>query len=85
MRLGEASVHYHDAGSDPRFLRQASVHAMQLKSVLCAPIRGQSSVRGALYLDNRLARARFRTVVGACVGIQQDHRTARDRLSCQGA
>ncbi|MEY4511111.1 MAG: hypothetical protein RLZZ450_3233, partial [Pseudomonadota bacterium] len=48
-----------DAGSDPRFARQASVHAMQLKSVLCAPIRGQSAVRGALYLDNRLARARF--------------------------
>jgi len=48
-----------DAGSDPRFFRQASVHAMQLKSVLCAPIRGQSTVRGALYLDNRLARARF--------------------------
>jgi len=48
-----------DAGSDPRFARQASVHAMQLKSVLCAPIRGHSEVLGALYLDNRLARARF--------------------------
>jgi serine/threonine-protein kinase PknK len=48
-----------DAGSDPRFARQASVHAMQLKSVLCAPIRGRDAVRGALYLDNRLARARF--------------------------
>ncbi len=48
-----------DAGNDPRFARQASVHAMQLKSVLCAPILGQAGVLGALYLDNRLARARF--------------------------
>jgi serine/threonine-protein kinase PknK len=58
IRLGEPVLTV-DAGSDPRFARQASVHAMQLKSVLCAPIRGQSAVRGALYLDNRLARARF--------------------------
>ena len=48
-----------DAGNDPRFARKASVHAMRLKSVLCAPIRGQSAVIGALYLDNRLAHARF--------------------------
>ncbi|HEX5658214.1 MAG TPA: sigma 54-interacting transcriptional regulator, partial [Polyangiales bacterium] len=48
-----------DAGSDPRFARQASVHAMQLKSVLCAPILGKAGVLGALYLDNRLTRARF--------------------------
>ncbi|MET0284577.1 MAG: sigma 54-interacting transcriptional regulator [Polyangiales bacterium] len=58
IRAGEPVLTV-DAGSDPRFARQASVHAMQLKSVLCAPIQGKSGVLGALYLDNRLARARF--------------------------
>jgi serine/threonine-protein kinase PknK len=48
-----------DAGEDQRFARQASVHAMRLKSVLCVPIRGEQGVIGALYLDNRLERARF--------------------------
>jgi serine/threonine-protein kinase PknK len=58
IRAGEPVLTV-DAGNDPRFARQASVHAMQLKSVLCAPIQGKNGVRGALYLDNRLARARF--------------------------
>ncbi|HEY6878646.1 MAG TPA: sigma 54-interacting transcriptional regulator, partial [Polyangiales bacterium] len=58
IRAGEPVLTV-DAGRDPRFARQASVHAMQLKSVLCAPIVGRTGVLGALYLDNRLARARF--------------------------
>jgi serine/threonine-protein kinase PknK len=58
IRTGEPVLTV-DAGNDPRFARQASVHAMQLKSVLCAPILGHAGVLGALYLDNRLARARF--------------------------
>ncbi|MET0341282.1 MAG: sigma 54-interacting transcriptional regulator, partial [Polyangiales bacterium] len=48
-----------DAERDPRFRRNESVHAMHLKSVLCAPIRARGGILGALYLDNRLARARF--------------------------
>jgi transcriptional regulator with GAF, ATPase, and Fis domain len=58
IRTGEPVLTV-DAGSDPRFARQASVHAMQLKSVLCSPIVGRDGVLGALYLDNRLTRARF--------------------------
>jgi serine/threonine-protein kinase PknK len=48
-----------DAGEDQRFSQKASVHAMRLKSVLCVPIREAGGVIGALYLDNRLERARF--------------------------
>jgi transcriptional regulator with GAF, ATPase, and Fis domain/predicted negative regulator of RcsB-dependent stress response len=49
-----------DAGTDSRFAAQQSVHAMKLKSVVCVPIRSPLGVLGALYLDNRFQRARFR-------------------------
>jgi len=49
-----------DAGSDSRFAAQQSVHSMKLKSVVCVPIRSPRGILGALYLDNRFARARFR-------------------------
>ena len=49
-----------DAGNDSRFADQKSVHSMKLKSVVCVPIRSPRGILGALYLDNRFARARFR-------------------------
>jgi serine/threonine-protein kinase PknK len=48
-----------DAQSDDRFRTNASVHAMRLRSVIAVPIRSPDGVLGALYLDNRYARARF--------------------------
>ena len=48
-----------DAATDARFRDNASVHAMQLKSVLCVPIRTPDGVLGALYLDNRFATGGF--------------------------
>ncbi|MFS8070439.1 MAG: sigma 54-interacting transcriptional regulator, partial [Byssovorax sp.] len=48
-----------DAQGDQRFAGNASVHAMRLKSVVCAPIRGASGVLGALYLDHRFQRGLF--------------------------
>ncbi|MCA9633894.1 MAG: sigma 54-interacting transcriptional regulator, partial [Myxococcales bacterium] len=48
-----------DASSDPRFVSNQSVHAMQLKSVVCVPIRSPESTLGALYLDNRFRPANF--------------------------
>lgn len=49
-----------DAQSDERLDTKASVHAMQLKSVICVPVRSPTGVLGALYLDNRFQRGRFR-------------------------
>jgi transcriptional regulator with GAF, ATPase, and Fis domain/tetratricopeptide (TPR) repeat protein len=48
-----------DAQGDQRFSRNASIHAMRLKSVVCAPIRGAAGVLGALYLDHRFQRGLF--------------------------
>ena len=48
-----------DASSDPRFVSNQSVHAMQLKSVVCVPIRAPEQTLGALYLDNRFRPANF--------------------------
>lgn len=48
-----------DAMSDARFALQASVHAMQLKSVCCVPFVSANGARGVLYVDNRLQGGRF--------------------------
>jgi transcriptional regulator with GAF, ATPase, and Fis domain len=49
-----------DASSDPRFESSVSIHAMQLRSVVCVPIRAHERVLGALYLDHRFQQGRFR-------------------------
>lgn len=54
-----------DALADDRFKGNASVHAMRLRSVVCVPIRASAGVLGALYLDNRFERGRFKTDDGA--------------------
>lgn len=48
-----------EAQRDERFREGRSVHAMQLRSVLCVPIRTSAAVLGALYVDNRFRRGRF--------------------------
>ena len=50
-----------DAERDPRFSDKRSVHAMQLRSVLCVPIVAASGVLGSIYLDNRFRTAGFGT------------------------
>jgi len=48
-----------NAVQDGRFEGEASVHAMQLKSVVCVPIHSPQGVLGALYLDNRFQPSKF--------------------------
>ena len=48
-----------DARQDERFTEQMSVHAMRLKSVICAPIRVASVAEGVIYIDNRFQRGGF--------------------------
>ena len=59
MRTGEPVVAV-DAAVDPRFAKARSVHAMQLKSFLCVPIRSADAILGALYVDRRLSTEGFR-------------------------
>ena len=49
-----------DALEDERFRQNESVHAMQLRSVVCVPVRTAADRRGALYLDHRFHPGRFR-------------------------
>ena len=49
-----------DAGADERFQQFLSVHALQLRSILCVPLLLRGQVKGVLYLDNRFNRAAFR-------------------------
>jgi serine/threonine-protein kinase PknK len=58
LASGEAVVAV-DAGSDPRFSGSRSVHALELKSILCVPITGTASVVGALYIDFRFRAGAF--------------------------
>ena len=51
-----------DARADERFATHRSVHAMKLRSVIAVPIPSPDGVVGAMYLDNRLLRARFAEV-----------------------
>jgi transcriptional regulator with GAF, ATPase, and Fis domain/serine/threonine protein kinase len=49
-----------DAASDERFATERSVQALRLRSILCVPIRAGGATIGALYLENRFERGRFR-------------------------
>ncbi|HZN55688.1 MAG TPA: sigma 54-interacting transcriptional regulator [Candidatus Polarisedimenticolaceae bacterium] len=48
-----------DAEADDRFRGAASVHDLRIRSVLCVPLKIQSEVVGAVYLDSRLDRGVF--------------------------
>jgi len=48
-----------DASADERFSEFLSVHALQLRSVLCVPLLFRGEVKGVLYLDNRFTRGSF--------------------------
>ncbi len=49
-----------DATEDPRFEEMASIHDLQIRSVLCVPLKDdRGRVTGAIYLDNRFSRGRF--------------------------
>jgi len=48
-----------DAQEDERYAQQLSIAALKLRSVLCVPLRFQSKVLGALYLDNRFRAHAF--------------------------
>lgn len=49
-----------DALTDPTLLDAASVQALQLRSLICAPLTTRSGILGALYLENRSQVAVFR-------------------------
>ncbi|MEM7533118.1 MAG: response regulator [Chloroflexota bacterium] len=44
---------------DPNFFDAQSVLTMQLRSVMCAPLRTQNQLMGALYVENRHESGRF--------------------------
>ena len=48
-----------DAADDARFAAAASVRDLKIRSVLCVPLKIQSEVVGAVYLDSRLDRGVF--------------------------
>jgi len=49
-----------DAREDPRFNAAASVHELQLRSVLAIPLRRKGDIAGALYLDSRIGQGIFK-------------------------
>jgi transcriptional regulator with GAF, ATPase, and Fis domain len=48
-----------DALEDERFEGHASITNLQLRSLVCVPMRGNRGVEGAIYLDNPEERGRF--------------------------
>jgi sigma-B regulation protein RsbU (phosphoserine phosphatase) len=49
----EQTVLTHDAQSDQRFSSHSSVLDLQLRSVLCAPLKHKDIILGVIYIDNR--------------------------------
>lgn len=49
-----------NAVSDDRFIESKSIRDLRLLSVLCAPLRSQEKILGAIYLDNRHRRHAFK-------------------------
>ena len=49
-----------NAQSDPRFERQLSVAAFQLRSILCAPLKLKDEIIGVIYVDHRGMPGMFR-------------------------
>jgi len=60
VREERRGVIVEDASEDERFSEYLSVHALQLRSVLCVPLLFRGEVKGVLYLDNRFTRGSFR-------------------------
>lgn len=58
VRRGEPLL-TENASEDVRLEDMDSVHALQLRSVLCVPLKAQGRTIGALYLDNRLTNGSF--------------------------
>jgi adenylate cyclase len=53
METGEALL-THNAGDDQRLMGMHSVAALDLRSVLCAPLKYKDATLGVVYVDNRL-------------------------------
>ncbi|MBE0410760.1 MAG: GAF domain-containing protein [Anaerolineales bacterium] len=49
-----------DAQLDPRFERQESIIAHNLRSILCAPLNLKGELIGVIYIDNRIRSGIFR-------------------------
>ncbi|MEN8174017.1 MAG: SpoIIE family protein phosphatase, partial [Chloroflexota bacterium] len=50
----ENTILTHDAQNDQRFSNHASVLDLQLRSVLCAPLKHKDKILGVIYIDNRI-------------------------------
>ncbi len=48
-----------DAQEDERFLEYASVHELQLRSVIAMPLRSKEKIIGSIYLDSRIGKGVF--------------------------
>jgi signal transduction histidine kinase len=58
-RTGQPLV-VRDAVDDPKFATAKSVVALQLRSVMCVPLITRGEVIGAIYVENRSIKARFK-------------------------
>jgi adenylate cyclase len=58
LSSGESLV-LRNAMSDPRFYTAESVHILQLRSLMCVPLRTRSQIVGVIYVENRALGNRF--------------------------
>lgn len=58
METGEALL-THNAGDDQRLLGMQSVAALDLRSVICVPLKYRNETLGVVYVDNRLRTGVF--------------------------
>jgi putative nucleotidyltransferase with HDIG domain len=49
-----------NAQEDPRFEKQLSIAAYQLRSIICAPLKSKGQLIGVIYVDNRARSGIFR-------------------------
>jgi signal transduction histidine kinase len=59
VKTGEPLI-LRDALNDPEFSNASSIISLKLRSVMCVPLISRGSLIGALYVENRSIRGRFR-------------------------
>lgn len=59
VQTGQAVV-LSDAMQDPQFGLARSVMALRLRSIMCVPLLTRNQIIGAIYVENRSVRGRFR-------------------------
>ncbi len=84
---GGESVLYQDTGTDTDVMSSESIHALQLRSIICVPLRGKFGILGVLYMDTDRPEQHYSredlllsTAVGNSAGLALENATMHQQI-----